>query len=252
MALVVLFALIIYVVVSIAIIILVTTHTKSKVCGFLAAIFFLLLPTWDVLLGKAVYTVACRYVPKVAIYKTVETEGIYYEGMNDDIFQSEPRGREPLSERVQVGLISDALIRGHAYAEAKITKKRPYATTDYFLHIPTVYYRCTMLPMDPTRPDFVRTDCRVVEHPQSRYVVYASTSQICTTSFNSKIIKDRTTGKFLGEYKEVVNEKVFPFFSWSFKGDGSPPTVRCPFDKGGGTANGRYLNFEFEVLKPKK
>jgi len=97
MALVILFALIIYVVVSIAIIILVTVHTKSKICGVLVAIFFLLLPTWDVLLGKAVYTVACRYVPKVAIYKTVETEGIYYEGMNDDIFQSEPRSLSDLT-----------------------------------------------------------------------------------------------------------------------------------------------------------
>jgi len=65
---------------------------------------------------------------------------------------------------------------------------------------------------------------------------------------------DRTTRKILGEYKEVVNKKVLPFFSWLFQGYGLPPTVtvRCPLDKDGGTVNGRYLDFEFEVLKPKK
>jgi hypothetical protein len=43
----------------------------------LSIIFVILLPTWDIVLGMLVYFPACLFVPKVAIYETAETEGIY-------------------------------------------------------------------------------------------------------------------------------------------------------------------------------
>jgi len=254
MILVILFALIIYIVVSSAMIILVIAHTKSKICGVLAAIFFLLLPTWDVLCGKIIYSIACHHFPKVAIYKTVETEGIYYEGMNDYIHDYKMSNNKPLydSDGIKVGSLASDLRKGYLYSEAKVTKKRTYAEINYYETIPSMYYRCRSFPLDPNQPDFGSTDdCQIVKQTQSRYMVQVNTSQFCTTTFNSKIISDRATGEILGEYKEVVNAQGFPFFSWFFKSEGSTLTLRCPYDKEGGWSSSRYNNFESEVLKPR-
>ena len=244
MGMVIILAILIYIVVSAVITLLIFMKSKRIVYGLLAAIFFILLPTWDVLLGKAVYSIACRYVPKVAIYETVETDGIYYEGMHDYIYELERSNDTPLSERIQVGAISDVFRENYSYAEAKVTKRHPYIVADYSIAIPPVYYRCTPLPPDPRGPQFQRTNCVVVDQPMSRYVVKASQREFLVTSIESKKIFDRSQGKLMAEYRQATIEVIFPFFNWLGWDSTGGSLKHCP-------RGSRYYYFEYEVLKPK-
>lgn len=244
MGMVIILAILIYIVVSAVITLLIFMKSKRIVYGLLAAIFFILLPTWDVLLGKAVYSIACRYVPKVAIYETVETDGIYYEGMHDYIYELERSNDTPLSERIQVGAISDVFRENYSYAEAKVTKRHPYIGVDYCIAIPPVYYRCTPLPPDPRGPQFQRMSCIVVDQPKSRYVVKVSQKKILITSIESKKIFDRSNRKLMAEYHQATIAKRLPFFHWLGWQPRGGSLINCP-------NSDRYYYFEYEVLKPK-
>jgi len=243
MGVVIILAILIYIVVSAAITLLIFIKSKRIVYGLLTIIFFIILPIWDVLIGKAVYSIACRYVPKVAIYETAETDGIYYEGMHDYIYELERSSDTPLSERIQVGTISDVFREAYGYAEAKVNKKTENAII--YQSIPTQFYRCTPLPPDPRGPQFQRMSCVVVDQPMSRYVVKASQKKILITSIESKRIFDRSNGKLMAEYCQATIEVVFPFFNWLDWQPMGGSLKHCP-------RGSRYYYFEYEVLKPKK
>ena len=130
----------------------VRNHAQKSIYKWLTVIFVILLPTWDVVLGKIVYYIACRNFAKVAIYETVETDGIYYEGVHDYVSIYESNSKTPLDRRTEVGLLSEVFKENYTYAEAKVTKRRPYTEIDYTQPIPAVYYRCTRLPADPQVP----------------------------------------------------------------------------------------------------
>jgi len=229
----------------------VRNHAQKSIYKWLTVIFVILLPTWDVVLGKIVYSIACRYVPKVAIYETAETDGIYYEGMYDYIYELDRIGNEPLSERIQVGTISDVFREKYSYAEAKVTKRHPYIVADYSIAIPPVYYHCTRLPPDPRRPQFQRMSCVVVDQPMSRYVVKETHMSLATTGIYKKKIFNRETGNLMAEYNKVCMAKPLPFFNWLYRGDGIGGGVCCQRGILNGIAIGNYSDFEYKVLKPK-
>lgn len=247
MGVVIILAILIYIVVSVAITLLIFMKAKRIAYGFLAVIFFILLPTWDVLLGKIVYAIACRYIPKVAIYETAVTDGIYYEGTNDDYYDWDQRGDEPLSERRHIGAASWILNEGYRYIEARVTKD-PMS-----IPIKPLIYRCTENSSEkPSMPGTVRTSCAEIDLPESPYMVKVTKRQVGTASFQFKKILERSTGKLLGEYNQVVYAYIkIPFFNWLIHGDWSIPTIRCPTDELGKYPNGKFNTFEYKVLKPK-
>jgi len=224
--------------------------SKKQLYKYLAIPFVIIFPTWDILLGAIIYYPACRFVPKVAIYKTAETEGIYYEGVNNYIYELEKHNNEPLSERTQVGDTSGVLEHGYSYIEAKVTEKKE----GYLKRVPItpIWYRCTLLPRDVKRPAFTRTDCQMINMPSSRYVVKVATTKIvCGVKVRIKKIMDNTTGKLLAEYHQVAFKFNLPFFNWLGLYD-HPKELVCPQDRVGSMSFGRYEYFDFNVLKPKK
>jgi len=216
--------------------------TQRKLHKYLTVAILILLPAWDVILGLIIYIPACLFVPKVAIYETAETDGIYYEGMHDSI-QELDMNDKPLSERTLLSFDPDSYFyRDYNYIEAEVTKQS--TGMGNYVPIRTKVYHCTLLPPD-RGPQFKRTSCVVVDQPISRYVVKASQKKILMTSIESKRIFDRSQGKLMAEYRQVTISEELPFFHWLGWQPRGGSLRNCPNSR-------RYYRFEYEVLRPKK
>lgn len=238
-----------YAVLALIFVFIVRKITKLKLFRSLAVAFVILLPTWDVVLGYLVYYPACMFIPKVAIYDTAETEGIYFEGINDYVFKLDRSYRNEADEELtNVGSISYDFAKGYAFAEAKVTKESISYTEDR--KIAPVIYRCIPLPKDESRPAFQRTSCFIVNDVKSRYMVKVKSIRIATAEINFKKIIDRSTGKLIAEYNRVYFSGFsppIPFFNWYYKLDGSGiGYLECPH------VLNNFDNFEYKVLKPRK
>ncbi|WP_028895761.1 hypothetical protein [Syntrophorhabdus aromaticivorans] len=252
MTVVVLFLVGVYVLLSIGFVKLVEKLTnKKRLYKYLAIALCILLPTWDIVLGMIVYFPACLFVPKVAIYETAETEGIYYEGEHN-ILRTRPLSRhnEPMSERIRVGLIGGIFQYGYLYGEAKVIEK------EFVVYQPVpiapLYYRCTPLPGDESESLFRRTDCHEIDTPASKYTVKVNSTKFGTSEISIKKIINRSTGRVLAEYRQAALSFSFPFFFWWYKYDGSPTRITCPWDKQNQYYGiSRFSTFEYQVLKPK-
>jgi len=232
----------IYFILAGGILILVIKYTKRTLYRYLTVAVLILIPAWDVILGLIVFLPACLVVPKVAIYETAETDGIYYEGMYDYIRESKVSGK-PLSERTRLGFDPDFYFyRDYRYIEAKVTKKS--TGMGNYVPIRSKVYHCTLLPSD-RGPQFKRTNCVVVDQPLSRYVVKASQKKFLMTSIESKKIFDRSNGKLMAEYRQVTISEELPFFHWLGWQPKGGSLEHCP--KGS-----RYYYFEYEVLPKNK
>ena len=53
--------------------------TRNRIVRTIVISIFLFLPTWDVLLGIAVYIPMSNLWPKRQVHRTVKTDNIYYE-----------------------------------------------------------------------------------------------------------------------------------------------------------------------------
>jgi len=242
-----------YLILSVVVYQRVSIVTQRKLYKYLTLAILILLPAWDVILGLIIYIPACLFVPKVAIYETAETDGIYYEGMHDYIYEFERSSDTPLSERIQVGTISEVFRKeNYTYAEAKVTKKRPYVGSEYYQTIPDVYYHCTRLPPDPRAQQFQRMSCVVVDQPQSQYTVKGSRFKICTVTVNKLQIINRTTGKLMAENHSVSRIKTLPFFNWLYDPSNGPPKSTTCSDFKKYQKKGESHFFEYYVLKPKQ
>jgi len=232
----------------------VRNHAQKSIYKWLTVIFVILLPTWDVVLGKIVYYIACRNFAKVAIYETVETDGIYYEGVHDYVSIYESNSKTPLDRRTEVGLLSEVFKENYTYAEAKVTKRRPYTEIDYTQPIPAVYYRCTRLPADPQVPQFQRMSCVVVDQPKSRYMLRGKSFKIATVTLDYIDIVDRKTGRIMAEKRSVLKREPLPFFYWLFHPFTRPPesTICSGSDFKKYQKKGEAHFFEYYVLKPKQ
>ena len=241
--LMILFFIVVYIVLAVLFVKLIKKFTKRKLYKWLAVAFVILLPTWDVVLGTVVYVTACRFIPKVAIYETAETDGIYYEGVHDYVYKLERnRQYEQDEELIRIGWIYYIFPRGFKFAESLVTKE--IASSTKKKKIKPVIYRCIPLPKDWSRPSFHRTNCSVIEKPQSGYLVKVNTLKFGTAEIRYKNVINRSTGKLMAECNLVKLWSCFPFFSWLewewwSKEEGS--LNKPSFDK--------YEYFEFNVLK---
>jgi hypothetical protein len=240
----ILFYPVVYIVLAVLFVFVVKKLTKLKFFKWLAIAFVILLPIWDVVLGYLVYYSACRFIPKVAIYETAETDSLYYEGINDYIFRLKRINRNEADEELtHIGAIGEVFRKGYIFAESKVTKES-ISYSDY-RNIEPVIYRCMPLPKDESRPAFNRTSCSTVNDIKSRYMVKVTTKKVGIVEINFKNIYDRTNGKLMAEYKQVVKWPYLPFFNWLHWAETGSHGESCP-------ATDRYYYFEYEVLKPKK
>ena len=251
MSVVVLLVMILYVLLAVGFVLLVRWITPKKLYRWLAVAFVILLPTWDALLGYMIYYPACLFVSKVAVYETAKTDGIYYEGVKEQVYKLDRKYENQTEEELTaVGAITvfGTFARGYSFAESKVveeyvrtfTEKRP---------ITPVVYRCTYLPEDLSKPERKKRKCFVVKKIQSKYAVKVSTFKLGPAQINFKKIIEISSGKLMAEYNHVALRSpigiIVPFFSWLDWADGVGIGQQCP-----GT-EGEYLDFEFKVLKPR-
>jgi hypothetical protein len=203
----------------------------------------LLLPTWDVLLGFVVYRVAViAGVPSERIYDTVQTEGIYYEGMNDKLINRDNGTIDVCC------FLDDSFKNKFKYVETKITKQS-------FGHgekikIKPVLYRCEPLPKKEPDPNYFPVKCFRIEKLASQYGVIASDFKLGISEINTKKIINLSSGKLMAQYRRVVSHSYLitwfiPFFNWLDWWENSTPDICLP-------ECGDYYSFEYKVLKPKQ
>jgi hypothetical protein len=249
--LMILFFMMVYIGLAVLFVFVIGKLTKRKIFKWLASIFVILLPIWDVVLGIAVYHIGCRYVPKVAIYETAETDGIYYEGMNDEVYKGELRYNNKIEQVAEVsGLFFWQGKEEFKYLESKVTKKRSSSSSHDSVKITPVIYRCISLPKE--RSDYTPARCFKVEKAENQYVVKVRSIKIGIAEINFKKIIDRSSGKLLAEYNRVnrwgyAGILFIPFFEWlNWRWwSKTEDSTHCPLPD-------KYEYFEFEVLKPKK
>ncbi|WP_028895758.1 hypothetical protein [Syntrophorhabdus aromaticivorans] len=231
----------------------ISKRTKKKWVVGLLIFIVAVLPIWDWLLGIIVYYPACLIVPKVAVYETAETDGIYYKGIHDYIYELERQTNDqPLPERIRVGSLYDDFGKGYQYAESRVVEK--HDSMDHRKSIPPVYYRCTPLPKDAKKPAFQPTSCIPIDQPTSHFMVKVSEINFGTTTVEVKKIIDRTTSKLMAEYNGVVRSSShigFPFFFWFYRPSGSLDYIYCPAEQYINGVPVHFHDFEYTVLKPK-
>ncbi len=234
--LMILFFILVYIILAVLFVKLIKKFTKRKLYKWLAVAFVILLPTWDVVLGIIAYPLACMFIPKTAIYETAEVEGIYYEGdYKNYIFD--------LSDgTTRVGLDNLDLEKGYKYIESLVTEKSHLRNKT---NISPLFYRCVPLPRSPQKSDYLPIQCIPVSDIQSGYLVKVRKIKLGISEIHFMKIKNRSTGKLMAEYNEVVLWPFFPFFDWLKWYDSVGTRVsHCP-------AISRFYDFQYDVLKLK-
>ena len=227
-----------YILLAVGFVEFVKNRTDETFYKWLAIAFVILLPTWDIILGLIVYPVASSFIPKTAIYETAETDGIYYEGdYKNDIYDLD-------GGITHVSLSELDLERGYKYIESLITIKEILYKNK--TKITPVVYRCTPLPRRPENPTYLPSQCTPVSDIKSGYLVKVKKVKIGTSAIFFMKIRNRSTGKLMAEYNEVVlgGKKYFLSFPSFF--DGWQPN---PSD---GIAHKKlFYYFPYNVLKLK-
>jgi hypothetical protein len=219
--------------------------TSSKLQRKIVIAFFVLLPSWDVILGFLVFHIACPFVPKMAIYETAETDGIYYEGGPRSqllIYDVPYFGKG--AEMKQLFLAQDDIGQGFQFIESLVTSTGSSVNQQPIS--PSRIYSCTPLPKDPQHPGRILQRCAAVEEVQSRYLVKTTELEFACNELKIIKIYDKVTDRLMGEYREVSRSGVnFPFFYWLSGGPKGGYRYTCP-------ESSHFYVFQFEVLKAKK
>lgn len=222
-----------------------TWNTSNRIQRIIVLGFFILLPSWDYVLGCVLYYTSWPFFPKIAIYETAEVDGIYYEGAY--------RNQLICANRLYLGKVEQSYVmifsrhdleQGYKYSEALI-EKREKCTSQSTVDLPAVY-RCIPLSQDPNIPYSIPEQCDPVERILSRHVVKLNSIKVGSFEMNCIEIRNRTTGILMAEYKEIVRWGYLPFFAWlNWAQEGSPRRYSKP-DKT------RFYDFQYDVLKVKK
>jgi hypothetical protein len=225
-----------YVLLSIGFVWLVRQFTQKKIYRWLAIAFVILLPTWDIILGYLVYFPACYFIPKTAIYETAETDGIYYEGDHKNYIFDLDNGQKIVT------LASLDWKKGYAYMESLVTEQEIMGSKK---KMTPIVYRCTSTTKPPQNHNI---QCVPVSDIQSGYLVTVKKIKLGIAEIHFMKIQNRSTGKLMAEYNEVIagNKKNFiSFIDLTQVGEGGGSIDCCP-------KKSRFYDFQYDVLKPKK
>lgn len=224
-----------------------TWSASNKIQRTIVLGFFILLPSWDYVLGCLLYYASWPFFPKIAIYEKAEVDGIYYEGAHRK--EAMCVSGTYLGKHRDVYLItfsSHDIERGYKYSEALIEKGKtcPWIGGPELPTLPAVF-RCVPLPTDPKNPKYIYTQCEPVETILSGYAVKLNSFKIGSFEMNSINIFNRTSGKRIAEYKEIVRWGHLPFFRWLDWAQFSDERHSKPHKT-------RFYDFQYDVLKVKK
>lgn len=223
-----------------------TWKTSNKIQRAIVLSFFILLPTWDYVLGCVLYYASWPFFPKKAIYEIAKVDGIYFDGAHRSKIQCVKRDYlGKIEDTYEMTFSDDDLKKGYKYSEAlikhvKICPARPSS------EVPTLpaVYRCTPLPRDPKNPKYIYQQCDPAENIISGYAVELHSIKIGSFEMNSMNIHNRTTGKLMAEYKEIVRWNHLPFFKWLDWTHFSAERHSKPQET-------LFYDFQYEVLKPR-
>lgn len=236
-----------YFVIALIFVFYIRKKTELKLYRRLAISLVILLPTWDVLFGFIVYRVAViSGVPSVVINETVTTDGMYYEGENNVLSKIED---EPLF----IGGFRDNFKNNFTYAESKVVEQ--YNGQSENMKIKPALYRCERLPTIEQKPNHYPAKCYSIDKPMSKYAVIVSDFKLGIAEIKTKRIIDRSNGKLLAQFRQVVsdgylgillwNNGPIPFFNWLNWWKNTAPGLCSP-------DCASYYSFEYKVLKPKE
>ena len=227
-------------------------HTSRKLYTWLAAAFVILFPTWDVVLSTLIYYSACPFVPKAIIYNTADTDGIYYEGAyRDSIWLTFPLELAPNPQIKNTSIYED-FHKGYEYFEVLVTAIREHNKKRTVS--PPQVYRCSQQGIYSQNPKYMLISCSPADKILSGYLVRTEINRFLQLRVNTQNIYDRSNGKLMAEYREMINEGYegwtwapVPFFNWlglkwnmtSYGG------ASCP-------ERSKFLDFQYEVLKAAK
>jgi len=211
--------------------------TKSKRVTIITLAIFLLIPTWDVVIGYGIFLYKWATWSGTKIYKTVEAEGMYYEGGFSTISDHGIVAAEYHFEKGYRALetLVDTDWRGRRRYKDRDEKIKP------------ILYRCTY-DSDTShyyKHNFQRVKCSLVEKPISQYKVSIKKSTCWVTEDYTKIVSNISTDEVLG-YARSVSIKYLviawvPFFNWLDWHD------RLYW---GMSSNKRAYGLEYEIIKP--
>jgi len=207
-------------------------RTNSKRITIITLAIFLLIPTWDVVIGYGIFLYKWATWSGTKIYKTVEAEGMYFEGKFSKISDN--------------GIVSaDVYFRkGYLILEALIdTDWREYREKRF----ESILYRCTY-DSDRSRYykyNFQRVKCLPTESPISKFKVVSTKSSCWITEDYTKTVSSIATGEVLGCARSVSIKYLViawvPFFNWLGWHD------RLYFEM---ASNNRAYSLEYEIIKP--
>jgi len=218
-----------------------TWNTSNRIQRIIVLGFFILLPSWDYVLGCVLYYTSWPIFPKIAIYETAEVDGIYYEGAY--------RSQLICADRHYLGNVTKNYLmvfsrhdfeKGYKYSEALI-KKIEKCPAQSIPEVPAVY-RCIPLSAPKNNSNYIPQQCDPVEHILSGYAVKLNSFKIGSFEMNSMEIQNRMTGKLMAEYKESVRWGYFPFFMWLNWEHATQVRHSKPDET-------RFYDFQYEVLK---
>ncbi len=211
--------------------------TKNKRFTFITLAVFLLIPTWDVAIGYGIFLYKWATWSETKIYKTVESEEMYFEGEYSIVADYGIVAAEYHFEKGYRALetLVDTDWRGRRRYKDRDEKIKP------------ILYRCTY-DSDTShyyKHSFQRVKCSHVEKPISKYKVSKKKSTFWITENISNTISDMETGKVLG-YARSVSIKYLviagvPFFNWLDWHD------RLYWEM---SSNKRAYELEYEIIKP--
>ncbi len=249
--LMILAAMAIYLLIAICCTIWIFKETPSKYIRICTIVFFILLPSWDVLLGVSLYWPLSRFWSGVAVYKTVNTDNFCYE-INGNILLSRKiiwTKQKTDNDNYVAGHTVDAFQHGFKNIETRVNGRYEGRQNIYFGYYQ--YFRCAIdrqvLSNEPKR---LRTSilqnmtCSEITSCTSNILVEKNRWPIGSLQLEIVKIIDVDRGETLGQYKGVALRVFIPFFGWLNWGPGKPRIKFRHPDTG-------LYGFEFRVLKPK-
>ncbi|HOG16035.1 MAG TPA: hypothetical protein PLB96_01720 [Syntrophales bacterium] len=215
-------------------------RTKSKRLTIITLAIFLLIPTWDVVIGYGIFLYKWATWSGTKIYRTVEAEGMYYEGAYSIISEGSVVSAEYYFRKGYNVLetLVDKDWSGPRFGKEETRREK----------IKPILYRCTYDKSKKNKHDAKRVKCQPVEKPICRFKVTKHEERILNLTFFTNTVFDRQERAFLGEARAISIKYLgfgpVPFFSWLEWPD------RSYYENWWISSNPKVAEFEFEVVKP--
>ncbi len=248
-------AMAIYFLIAICCLIWIFKETPSRSIRVGAIVFFVMMPSWDAVIGVALYWPMSRYWSGINVYKTINTDEYCYENNGNILLSRKITYTEQKKDNDNFvsGHTVDAFRHGFKTIEIRVNGRYESNQEVYFGYFQ--YFRCAIdrqaLNNDPIHiwtSMMQNMTCSEIPSCTSNIVVRRNRWPVGTLQIETVTILDAARDETLGEYKGVALRAPIPFFNWlNWKKlifPGKPEIIARHPDTGA-------YEFEFRVLNPK-